>query len=270
MSHVWVQRVLKALRAIRVPLVRKARKPKTVFEMSRRELYRVPWRPDWKEPVFCSSLVFLPAKTDYLGLLRYNFQKLVAKLFRLEPPEGLPEHLHSSGFRCIVAIAVDENGYPICKVATFSDIIHIDGIGGYGWEWFKRYGGVPDLVPPVSWQIDCLPKSGAFRIFFFNKGKIRVGPPLSSLEIFAEKGGEKEGVEREETQPLGTGDEEIGVGENQALGLAWESEEVQDQGEVERAEAGNDCGTGAQDEACAAGGDQPGAFGSDAPTGEPD
>ena len=89
---------------------------------------------------------------------------------------------HDSGYRCLDFVAVREDE-PVCRLSGCSDVIHINGIGGWGWRWLERYGKCPDVISPVGWSIDCLPKSGLLRIFC---GKsLRAGAALSSFEIFA-------------------------------------------------------------------------------------
>jgi hypothetical protein len=70
--------------------------------------------------------------------------------------------IHDSGFRCMEFVAVGKNDEPICKLSGGSDVIHIDGIGGYG-EWRACDGG-PRLVVPYGWRIDCIP-CGYLRLF---------------------------------------------------------------------------------------------------------
>lgn len=70
-----------------------------------------------------------------------------------------------------------------CKLSGCSDVIHIDGIGGYG-KWTADRG-VPTLVPPKGWSIDCLKKSKLIRLF--SDGKLRAGRALSSFELYAVK-----------------------------------------------------------------------------------
>lgn len=67
---------------------------------------------------------------------------------------------HDSGYECMDFILCD--GCEIVgKVGGYSDVVHINGIGGYG-DWRKGY---KDLIKPVAWSIDCLPKNHLLRIF---------------------------------------------------------------------------------------------------------
>jgi len=96
--------------------------------------------------------------------------------------------LHDSGFRCLDFVAAIGNK-PICLLSGCSDIIHIDGIGGYGYNWLQNSGGIPNTVVPVGWNIDCLKTSGLLRIF--TGGKLIAGEALSSFEIYAIKNNNK-------------------------------------------------------------------------------
>jgi len=124
-----------------------------VNEMSRRQLLAVPLR-EWGAESECDSLIIIP------------------------------EGVHDSGFRCMSFIAVKDNE-PIHRISGYSDVIHIDGIGGCGRNWLKRYGKVPETIRPNSWSIDCLKQSRCLRLFC--RGKITCGEAFSSFEVFAEE-----------------------------------------------------------------------------------
>ena len=131
-------------------------KKKDCSEWKRAEFEELPYREKWDEPVYCAALIILPMK-----------QK------------------HDSGFRVMDAVAVGDDG-PICRVAGGSDVIHIDGIGGYG-EW-EPENGIPRSIAPKAWSIDCLPASGLLRIWPSNHGyRIKISAALSSLEIYGVK-----------------------------------------------------------------------------------
>ncbi len=121
--------------------------------MTRKDFEALPHR-DWDKPLTFDSLIILPMRD-----------------------------MHDSGYRCMDFVAV-RNDEPLCLLAGSSDVIHIDGIGGYGLNWLERYGTVPSQIPPSNWSIDCLPKSGLLRIFP-GSGKMTCGGALSSFEIFA-------------------------------------------------------------------------------------
>lgn len=92
-------------------------------------------------------------------------------------------HKHDSGYRCMDFVAVDKDGIPMCRLSGCSDVIHIDGIGGYG-KW-QPETGIPSMVQPKSWSIDCLMTSGLLRIF--TRGMLTAGHALSSMEIYSTK-----------------------------------------------------------------------------------
>jgi hypothetical protein len=87
-------------------------------------------------------------------------------------------YMHESGFRCMDFVAV-KGEEPFCRLSGCSDVLEIDGIGGYG-EW---KGNLPSVIPPKGWSIDCLKKSGLLRIF--SNGKLKVGLALSSFELYS-------------------------------------------------------------------------------------
>lgn len=79
------------------------------------------------------------------------------------------DSMHESGYRCMTFVLVDSDNEPICKISAGSDVLSIDGIGGYG--LFKFDEGIPDSIKPKSWRIDCLP-CGYLRLFSNYKLKI--------------------------------------------------------------------------------------------------
>jgi hypothetical protein len=127
----------------------------SVSEMTRKELDAVPYREDWSKSVMCKSIVILP---------------------------GRIKDMHDSGYRFMDFVAVDMDGNPICRLSGCSDVVHIEGIGGYG-EWTASRG-LPHAVKPRSWSIDCLPKSGLLQLFP-GTFKMKAGASYSSFEIYA-------------------------------------------------------------------------------------
>lgn len=124
-----------------------------IQEMTRKQFEVVPHRKTWDERVTCNSIVILPTRRK-----------------------------HESGYRVMDFVAV-QNGEPICLLSGSSDILHIDGIGGWG-QWS---GKIPDLIKTGGWSIDCLPKSGLLQMWSSRYRNIICGPALSSMEIFAER-----------------------------------------------------------------------------------
>ncbi len=70
-------------------------------------------------------------------------------------------YVHDSGFKCMDYILVGRNSEPIGKISHGSDVLHINGIGGYG----KNIENMGSRIKPISWGIDCLKKSKLLRLF---------------------------------------------------------------------------------------------------------
>lgn len=85
---------------------------------------------------------------------------------------------HESGYRCLDFVAV-RDGVPICRLSGCSDVINLDGIGGYN----PRYSRIGTNAVPGAWAIDCLP-NGLLQIWNTH-GPMVVGPALSTFEVFA-------------------------------------------------------------------------------------
>lgn len=128
---------------------------KDVNEMTQKEFRALPCRTSWNsDEGILDALIILPTKRH-----------------------------HDSGYRCMDFVAV-KKGKPICRLSGCSDVLHIDGIGGYGENWLAKYGTVPNSIPPSGWNVDCLKKSGLLRLFRTD-GKIKVGTACSSFDVFA-------------------------------------------------------------------------------------
>ena len=89
------------------------------------------------------------------------------------------DYAHDSGWMCMDFVAVNENEEPICRLSGNSDVLHVDGIGGYG-NW--RGGELPSRINPKGWRIDCLP-CGYLRLF--SDCTLTAGPARSDFEIYA-------------------------------------------------------------------------------------
>ena len=70
-------------------------------------------------------------------------------------------HLHDSGYRCMNYILL-KNFEIVGVVGGGSDVMHINGIGGYG-ENFNYT--IKNGKKGYDWRIDCLPKSQCLRLF---------------------------------------------------------------------------------------------------------
>ena len=80
------------------------------------------------------------------------------------------DEMHDSGFATMDFVLVKKLE-PICRISGGSDVIHIDGIGGYG-------------ILGAGWKIDCLP-CGLLRLW--NDEGITVGLALSDYEVYSKK-----------------------------------------------------------------------------------
>lgn len=81
------------------------------------------------------------------------------------------EDIHDSGYSVMSYVLVKE-GEIVGKIGTASDVLHIDGIGGYG-EW-QPSCVIPTMVPVRAWCIDCLPTSKCVSLFSGNQS-IKLG-----------------------------------------------------------------------------------------------
>ena len=92
--------------------------------------------------------------------------------------------LHDSGYGCMEFCLVDGGNNPICRVGGGTDVVNIDGIGGYGADRLSK-GHVPRLIPVHGWSIDLLP-CGYFRMFTKRVLFLRDGFVGSNFEVFSE------------------------------------------------------------------------------------
>lgn len=122
-------------------------------------------------------------RKDFDKLPQNDWNKDIGEFNSIIILPGRSKDMYDSGYRCMNFVAV-KDGKPICKLSGCSDVLHLDGIGGFGDRWFEKYGKVPLKVTPSGWSIDCLPKSGLLHIWP-NSQKMKCGLALSSFEIFA-------------------------------------------------------------------------------------
>ena len=91
---------------------------------------------------------------------------------------------HSSSYRCMDFVGVRDNE-AICRLSGCSDVLHIDGIGGFGIHKLDFGTSLPKELPIRDWNIDCLAGSGLLRLFS-HRYRIQVDRfAVSSYEIFA-------------------------------------------------------------------------------------
>ena len=85
-----------------------------------------------------------------------------------------------SHYRCMGFVAIRDSN-PVCWLFRSSDVLFLDGIGGYRPE----ITGFKQSMPPIAWHIDCLP-CGVIHLWS-NNYRLCAGPSLSSFEIFRGK-----------------------------------------------------------------------------------
>lgn len=84
--------------------------------------------------------------------------RLLFRSFVIIPVERDGEiDLHDSGWGCMEFVLVNDDMEPIGKVGGGSDVVNLDGIGGYGYKWHERPDYMLRLIPAHGWTVDCLP-----------------------------------------------------------------------------------------------------------------
>lgn len=122
-----------------------------VFDMTKEDFEKVPKRGRWSKDIGeFTALVIIPQ-----------------------------DYAHDSGWMCMDFVAVNKEGEPICRFSGYSDMLNLDGIGGYG-NWRPRQ--LPNRIEPKGWSIDCLP-CGYLRLF--SRSTMTAGAALSNFEIYA-------------------------------------------------------------------------------------
>lgn len=124
-----------------------------VFDMTKEDFEKVPKRGGWSRDIGeFNALVIIPQ-----------------------------DYTHDSGWMCMDFVAVSKEGEPICRLSGCSNVLNLDGIGGYG-KWRADEHQFPNHIEPQGWSIDCLP-CGYLRLF--SRSTMTAGPALSSFEIYA-------------------------------------------------------------------------------------
>ena len=89
---------------------------------------------------------------------------------------------HDSGYGCMKFVLLNRGEVVGC-VGGYSDVVHINGIGGYGIDFMR---GVDEgKVEPIGWSIDLLRTSRLVRLFCDRKMIIQDREVLSDFEVFA-------------------------------------------------------------------------------------
>ena len=96
------------------------------------------------------------------------------------------DELHDSEWRCMKFILLDHDSNPVATVGGFSDVVHLNGIGGYGPQFDIALK--TNMVERIDWSIDCLPGSGCLRLFVSKDINLLVsGYVLSDFSVIAER-----------------------------------------------------------------------------------
>ena len=150
---------------------------KALSQWTRKDFESLPYRSSWNDNVSYSSIVIVPAAKP--NIFRSWLKKSWYYLLHLSMEGYYDPSLHDSGYRLMDFVAVDEQGNPFCRLSGSSDVIHLDGIGGYGLDWITKYHHVPMLVPPSGWTM------GTNHQVVGRYGVAGIG--LSSFEFFCSK-----------------------------------------------------------------------------------
>lgn len=123
-----------------------------IMTMKKKDFEKIPLK-DWNEEVIVDNVIIVPSRVK-----------------------------HDSGYLCMSFVGCVGNE-PVIRTANCSDVLHIDGTGGYG-DWWKGINSkIPESIKPKGWKIDCLP-CGLLRIFCTSY-KIKLGHGLSDFDIIA-------------------------------------------------------------------------------------
>ena len=122
------------------------------------------------------------SKADFKKVRVRNWEEDIGEFDAVVIIPGNSRDLHDSGYRHIT-YCLCKNNEPVCLTSGGSDVIHLNGIGGYGANWVEKYGTVPRLVPPAAWNMDCLPKTGYLRLWD-SQHNLTCGVDLSSFEVY--------------------------------------------------------------------------------------
>jgi hypothetical protein len=120
-----------------------------------------------------------------LPFINNQFKKqreIIFTEFVLLPVDGRSRH--DSGYRLIDFVACIK-GKPIGRLSGCSDVLHVNGISKPSVSCQYKTNFSKEVDPDVAWRIDCLPKSGLFRMFCDNE--LTCDYPLSSFQIYSLK-----------------------------------------------------------------------------------
>lgn len=97
------------------------------------------------------------------------------------------EEVHDSGYACMKFVLLGEFHEVIGAVGGCSDVIHINGIGGYGDYQTCEESIKTGKIDVAAWSLDCLPTSGCLRLFNCH-GSMRISELIGSdFDVYAVK-----------------------------------------------------------------------------------
>jgi len=102
----------------------------------------------------------------------------------VENEDGTIE-LHESGYGCMEFCLVNCNKEPIGKVGGGSDVVNLDGIGGYGVNWLDGFQGIRKMIHVHGWTFDLLP-CGYLNVWTRRMLFLRDRFVGSNMEVFSE------------------------------------------------------------------------------------
>ena len=88
---------------------------------------------------------------------------------------------HDSGYGCMRFI-LECHGKIVGAVGGWADVVHLNGIGGYGLNWERTLS--TGTIEVTDWNIDLLPTSKCLRVFSSRELKIE-DIICSDFEVFA-------------------------------------------------------------------------------------
>lgn len=150
-------------------------------KMTREDFEALPSR-GWKQDIgMFDSIVIIPMEISWFDTLKYQLIQWLKSKFSWFDSYYMPQGLHDSGYRCMDFVAC-KKGKPICRLSGCSDVVHLNGIGGYGKPGNRVAPN--DKVDRIDWNIDCLRESGFLHLWAGN-AQLEAGSALSSFGLYA-------------------------------------------------------------------------------------
>jgi len=143
---------------------------KKIFDMTKEDFAAIPYLDTWNN---WDELV----KDNPSGHLEFTSVVIIPTMYDGEIA------IHDSEWACMDFVLCKDS-VPIGKVGGGSDVLHLDGIGGYGED--HSAGLFSRMVPVKGWTIDCLPKTGYLNLWTRRVLYLRDKFVGSSAEIYSE------------------------------------------------------------------------------------